>query len=666
MSIKKKLTAIIIIVCCVATAAAGGLLWNTYTLQKKAQLVIPALNYLESIAKTSVIISNQRRVAADFMATGTAAARQEFQARSASADISLQEWKNSIQEQKLLGEPGEDEDLSELKELEEQYLEWRKETTTILDQKHGTNRSKHSIHLNLPPDDAILSSINSSLEDGIEEVHTSYHNLLMYMGIIPWLITTSTEQMERTHIAIDYFIAVIRTADNLNKQLKELMNYLQSAEADHLDMIYRSGIQTEDALEKWSEAVKRKNQFEQREVNEAVLLPQSAISSYRQAQSLIDLIEQKMQAGNDKDAMTLVNQRLQVLLDKQLLPAVALAKADSKREINNVSNKLTRTAKSAFWQALVVIIAVTLLIAALVFRLMRMLSTSITQLHAGIENIGDGNLNNRLNPQTTDELGRLAASLDAMTERLQQSHNENAALNAMLEKQLEQLETANREIESFSYMVSHDLRNPITAINCYAELMQEEFSRNPELPPSKHLQQIRKSSRRLTQLTDDIMLLSRVTHTEIYREKLDASSLAGEIMNELIQREPDRKVSFICQPDIVINGSSQLIPILLENILGNAWKYTRTKEKAVIEFGQTCKEGEMVCFVRDNGVGFNTGNAQNIFGPFARSQDTSPQFEGAGIGLAIAQKVMNCHNGKIWAESASGEGAVFYFTFPEA
>ena len=556
MSIQKKLITIIFIVGFVAALAASFLLWSAYALRSKARFVVPALNYLESVAKTSTIISSQRRVAADFMVTEAAAARQEFEVYSTSADLGFQEWKRSIMEQKLLGVPGEEEDLANQINIEKKYIEWRKETRAVIDQKRemkGLDRSHDQ--LNLPSDDAILSSIDSALEDGIEEVHWVYHNLLMSMGVIPWLVMTSTEQMERAHIAIDYFVAVIRTADNLNKQLKEMMNYLQSGEADHLEKISRNGIQTEDALASWGESVNRKKVFDKKDVNENVLLLQSVISSYRQVKNQIDLIIQNKQNGNNREAITLVNRHLQILMDKQVLPAVSLAKADSKQEINHVSNYLISTAKSAVWQALAAVICVSLLITALIFRLMKMLSTSITQLQSGIESIGTGNLDNRLNPQTTDEMGKLAAALDNMTECLQQSYNENASLNARLEQQVAQLETANREIEAYSYMVSHDLRNPVTAINCYAEIMLKESARTSDTSSVKYLEKIRNASTRLSQLIDDIMLLSRVSHTEMIMEKLDASKMAGQIMNVLIQQAPDRKVDFICQPDIFVKGS---------------------------------------------------------------------------------------------------------------
>ncbi|RII26076.1 MAG: hypothetical protein CXR30_17095 [Geobacter sp.] len=666
MSIQKKLVTIIVIVGCAAVIATSFLLWSTYTLQHKAEFVSPALNYLESVAKTSTFISNQRRVASDYLVTDTAAARQEFEKYSTSIDLGFQEWRRAIQEQKLLGIPGEAEDLTNQIFLERKYDEWRKETRAVIDRKHVASGSKHGRdHLNLPSDDAILALMDSSLEDGIEEIHWAYHNLLMSMGAFPWLVMTSTQQMESAHIAIDYYVAVIRTADSLNKQLKELLNYLHSGEVDHLEKIARTGIQTEDALAKWSESINRKYHLDNKDDNEGSLLLKSVISSHVQTESLIDLIVKRKQAGNDAEAVRLVKSHLQILLDKQLLPAVSLAKSDSKQEINNVSNKLIETAKAAVWQGLAAVIFVTLLITALVFRLMKMLTASITQIQSGIESIGTGNLDNRLNPQTSDEFGTLAASLDAMTERLQQSYNENTRLNARLEKQVTQLETANREIESFSYMVSHDLRNPVTAIGCYAEMMLKESARSMNAHSSQYLEKILNTSKRLSDLIEDIMLLARVTHMEIVTEELDASKIADRIMGELIQQAPDRKVDFLCQPDIHVRGSSQLITILLENILGNAWKYSSTMEQTVIEFGQLWKDGEQVCFVRDNGVGFSNADAQKIFVAFERLHSSSHEFEGTGIGLAIAKKIVNCHHGRIWAESAVGEGAVFYFSLAE-
>ena len=195
--------------------------------------------------------------------------------------------------------------------------------------------------------------------------------------------------------------------------------------------------------------------------------------------------------------------------------------------------------------------------------------------------------------------------------------------------------------------------------------MKQEHSDSRDEQSFNYLDKIQKAGLRLSQLIEDLMLLSKVAHTEILRVELDASRIATQVMNDLIQREPGRKVSFVCQPGIVVKGSLQLITILLENILGNAWKYSATKEQGVIEFSQIWKDGEMVCLIRDNGVGFDADNAQKIFEAFERLQPTSLQFEGTGIGLAIVQKIVNCHHGRIWAESTVGEGSVFYFALKE-
>lgn len=666
MSIQKKLITIIIIVCSVAAVTAGFLLWNSYALRNKAQFLIPALNYLECIAKTSAIISSQSRVASDFMVKGSADSRQKFDDYNTSADLGFQEWKRSILEQKLLNVPGESEDLENLTGIEKKYDTWRKDTGAAIDRE----KSKNSLNQNheksiLPPDDNILAAIDAALEDGIEEVYSSYHSLLISMGGIPWLVMTGTEQMERAHIAIVYFVAVMKISDHFDKQLKAMMNYIQTGDADHLEKITRNGIQIEDSLSKWVESINRKNQLDGKGAGQASLPLQSVTSGYKQMQSLIDLIVHHNQSCRSCEATTLVKNDLQILLDKQLLPALSLAKADSKQAVNSVSNELIRTAKTAVWEALAAIICVTLLLSVLVYQLMKILSTSIMQLKSGIETIGNGNLDNRLNPQTTDELGSLAATLDTMTERLQQSYNENMNLKALLEKQVKQLETANREIQSFSYMLSHDMRNPVSSIICYTDLLLNEASCTLNEDTSKYLKRIQCASLRLIQLMDDTLQLSQVTHNEVVKTEFDAGRIADRIMNELIQREPDRKVDFICPQNMLVNASAQLVTILLENLLGNAWKYSSKKEQVTIEFGQFRKHGESVFFVRDNGVGFDTTSAEDIFVAFKRLH-TRQEFEGTGIGLAIVQKIVQCHRGRIWYESIPDEGATFYFTLAEA
>ncbi len=224
-----------------------------------------------------------------------------------------------------------------------------------------------------------------------------------------------------------------------------------------------------------------------------------------------------------------------------------------------------------------------------------------------------------------------------------------------------ELEAANRELEAFSYSVSHDLQAPLRALDGFSEALLEDYGAALDPTAKDYLGRIRTSSQNMGQLIDSLLRLSRVTSGELHRATVDLSEMATTIAAQLKASEPARSAIFDIAPGVTDEGDSQLLRRVLDNLLGNAWKFTVRRQPARIEFGSVVRDGKTAYFVRDNGVGFNMAYANKLFQPFQRLHSSS-EFPGTGIGLAIVQRIIRRHGGSVWAEGEVDKGATFYFT----
>jgi len=223
-----------------------------------------------------------------------------------------------------------------------------------------------------------------------------------------------------------------------------------------------------------------------------------------------------------------------------------------------------------------------------------------------------------------------------------------------------ELETANKELEAFCYSVSHDLRAPLRAIDGFSQAVLEESNDRLDDLGKDYLNRVILAARRMNALIDDLLQLSRVTRAEIARQEIDLTEMAQSFASDLQRIDPKRKVEFVIAPDLKAEGDPRLLRTVLENLIGNSWKFTSKQGFAEIEVGKTAMDDGVAFFVRDNGVGFDQKYVKGIFGAFQRLHPT--QFPGTGIGLASAQRIIQRHGGRIWAEAAVGRGATFYFT----
>jgi PAS domain S-box-containing protein len=236
-------------------------------------------------------------------------------------------------------------------------------------------------------------------------------------------------------------------------------------------------------------------------------------------------------------------------------------------------------------------------------------------------------------------------------------------LEKMINEKTDKLQQANEELKSFSYSVSHDLRAPLRVLDGFSKMLLDDYKKKLDKGGQDLLNRIRNASVKMGGLIDSLLMLSKISKLQMKAEKTDLSEIAKNISTKFLQDSPERDAVFVIQPDMIVDGDSNLLEIVLGNLLGNAWKFTHKKKKTQIEFSSQKDEKNQkeVYSIKDNGAGFNMDYSNKLFGAFQRLHSQN-EFEGSGIGLATVKRIIQLHNGEVWAESVEGEGTVFYFT----
>ena len=264
-----------------------------------------------------------------------------------------------------------------------------------------------------------------------------------------------------------------------------------------------------------------------------------------------------------------------------------------------------------------------------------------------------------------DEISTLIEAFNEMLGEIQrrdsalrQAHD---GMEQRVQERTRQLAVSNKELEAFAYSVAHDLRAPLRSIDGFSLALLEDCAGKLDTDGKDYLGRVRAATQRMSVLIDDLLNLSRVARSEMQKARLNLSALVRSVAAELQKGDPDRQVEFIIQENLFANGDLRLLRVAIENLLGNAWKYTARHSRARIEFGRSEHEGRTIHFVRDDGAGFDLQYAGRLFGAFQRLHSTA-EFSGTGVGLATVQRIIHRHGGEIWAEAAVEKGATFFFT----
>jgi light-regulated signal transduction histidine kinase (bacteriophytochrome) len=331
---------------------------------------------------------------------------------------------------------------------------------------------------------------------------------------------------------------------------------------------------------------------------------------------------------------------------------------------------------------LIIVVIVFVLCGIIAFTIAQSISVPIKNLSQGAEIIGSGNLDYKIGSHRKDEIGMLSRTFDKMTGDLKKitasrdelnreiterkrAEEEILRLNEDLKCQVARLEESNRELDAFSYSVSHDLRSPLRHMAGFMELLQKRSWPQLDETNRHYMTIISESSKRMGRLIDDLLAFSRIGRSKMRTVAICVKKLVHETIGELREETKERDIAWKIGELPDVHGDPSLFRLVLVNLISNALKFTRTRSRAEIEIGCTEEEDEFFFFVRDNGVGFDMNYAEKLFGVFQRLHHRD-EFEGTGIGLANVRRIVSRHGGRAWAVGSLDQGATFYFSLPKA
>jgi len=361
----------------------------------------------------------------------------------------------------------------------------------------------------------------------------------------------------------------------------------------------------------------------------------------------------EVEASAAADPADDVQRRFEAQLSSRILILQQNSLVQAEQLIRDAGERIDETQRHVVVITGLGLMVMALLTAATAWFFRRDVLRPIARLELATREVAAGNWSFELDVGSSDELGDMARHFDAMTRALRDSFNRLQVSNR-------DLVVLNKELESFSYSVSHDLRSPLRSMDGFSLALLEDYGDRLDEDARDSLQRIRAASQRMGRLIDELLGLARVTRAELRLQDVDLSAMAEEILSTLAKTEPGRRVRWEIEHGIRVRGDRELVAIALQNLLANAWKFTSKVKEAVIRVGTRDEDGEQVCFVSDNGAGFDMAYAARLFGAFQRLHHER-DFPGTGVGLATVQRVMHRHGWSLGAHAALGEGATFYF-----
>jgi signal transduction histidine kinase len=368
-----------------------------------------------------------------------------------------------------------------------------------------------------------------------------------------------------------------------------------------------------------------------------------------------------MAAPADSAASTGVSslavRRFEAQASRKLLVLQQESMVDALRLVDFSTQRINQAQRRVVWVVLAGLMLIALTTAGAAWLIHVSVLAPVRRLGAATREVASGNWNYQLDIAGDDEVGEMSRDFNAMTGKLRSSF-------AQIERSNQELAALNREIEAFSYSVSHDLRAPLRSMDGFSLALLEDCADALDEQGRDYLRRIRAASQRMGRLIDELLGLSRVTRTELTIRQVDLSAMARDIAASLSQQQPERSVTWEIDEGLTVDADKSLMQIAMQNLLENAWKFTGKTANPTIRVGRVMKDAHWACFVSDNGVGFDMTYADRLFGAFQRLHHEN-EFAGTGIGLAIVQRIIRRHEGRIWAEAQPGQGATFFFILRE-
>ncbi|MCU7376257.1 ATP-binding protein [Paucibacter sp. O1-1] len=366
-------------------------------------------------------------------------------------------------------------------------------------------------------------------------------------------------------------------------------------------------------------------------------------------------------ASTDEPADAVGNKVAMRRFEDQLSSRLLIYQQESVSDAARLAESATERINAAQRRVVIVIVAGLAVIAAIIgtaaWLLRRDILVPIGRLEQATREVAAGNWDYQLDIVSGDEIGQMASNFSSMTGTLRDSF-------ARIERSNQELAALNTEIEAFSYSVSHDLRSPLRSMDGFALALLEDHADKLDEDGRDALQRIRAASQRMGRLIDELLGLSRVTRAELSIRPVNLSEIAREIAASLDRQQPERAMRWEIDEGMTVQADQALMWIAMQNLLENAWKFTGKSQQPVIHVGVEEQEGRRICFVADNGVGFDMAYAGRLFGAFQRLHHES-EFSGTGIGLAIVQRIFLRHGAKIWVHAQPDRGATFFFNLME-
>ena len=336
------------------------------------------------------------------------------------------------------------------------------------------------------------------------------------------------------------------------------------------------------------------------------------------------------------------------------------------RLLINAESRELRERQWRYAGIVAIVLACSFVLALAISRVVeKTISGPVLDLAATARRVSDGkDYTVRARPAGGDEIGALVSTFNAMLERIEGQNSDLEQARTELEKRVEartrELAASNKELEAFSYSVSHDLRAPLRAIDGFSKALLDHCDASLDEKGRHYLQRVRAGTKRMGDLIDDMLGLAKISRKELTRQRVDLSAIAERVAAELAGRDSGHRLRVVVEAGLTATADSGLVEVLLENLMGNAWKFSSRKDDPTVQVGRVNGKGR-VFYVRDNGAGFDMAYADKLFGAFQRLHSDA-EFEGTGIGLATVQRIVNRHGGRVWAEGEPGKGAAFYFT----